>query len=428
MLAASSLHALGGGQSKMTTEISEIRRGWPMVLTASVGVGTGRTALFIFSTGIFTKPIGAELGWGRGDVQSMLAFATLGVLLASPIFGQMMDRWKLRPLIISSTIAFGVTFALIGPLTDTLWSFYALAFLCSVVGSGTLPVTWSRAIFDWFSVQRGLALGLALMGSGLAAFILPSYAAWLLTNFGWRMGYVGIGLLPLVLSLPLSYFWLKPPSEKVAALTRREAATGISLRDAVRGFRFWIIGISFFLASFATGGIVANLVPMMTDRGYDLKTAAWIAGAQGLAVIAGRGVTGYLLDKIWGPALAATVIVLPIISCLVLGGGVQSTPVMLGSVILVGFAAGAEFDMVAFLTARYFGLKHFGSLYGVLYAFFVSASGFAPGLFGKAYDITHNYTLILNVSAAALIVGAIMVLFLGRYPVETPAANSESRT
>ena len=136
--------------------------------------------------------------------------------------------------------------------------------------------------------------------------------------------------------------------------------------------------------------------------------------------------TGYLLDRLWGPALAAVVIVLPVISCLVLAGGVQSTPVMLVSVILVGFAAGAEFDMVAFLTARYFGLKHFGSLYGVLYAFFVSASGFAPGLFGKAFDATHNYTLILNASAVALVVGGIMVLFLGRYPVETSAAHPET--
>ena len=397
-----------------------------MVLTASVGVGTGRTALFIFSTCVFTKTLQEEFGWGRGDVQSMIAVATVGVLLASPIVGQLMDRVRLRPLIMSSTLAIGITFALIGPLTNSLLTFYGLAFVCSVLGSGTLPVTWSRAIFDWFSVQRGLALGLALMGSGLASFLMPSYAAWLLTNFGWRMGYVGIGLLPLVLSLPLSYFFLKPPPEKAAAAVRREAQHGISLREAVRGHRFWVIGLSFFLASFATGGIVAHLVPMMTDRGYDLRTAAWIAGAQGLAVVAGRGVTGYLLDRFWGPALAAVVIVLPVISCLVLAGGVQSTPVMLASVILVGFAAGAEFDMVAFLTARYFGLKHFGSLYGVLYAFFVSASGFAPGLFGKAFDATHNYTLILNASAVALVVGGIMVLFLGRYPVETSAGHHET--
>lgn len=395
-----------------------------MVVTASVGVGTGRTALFIFSTGVVTKSLQEEFGWGRGDVQSMIAVATIGVLLASPIVGQMMNRVRLRPLIMTSTVLIGLTFALIGPLTNSLWTFYGLAFVCSVLGSGTLPVTWSRAIFDWFSVQRGLALGLALMGSGLASFLMPSYAAWLLSDFGWRNVYIGIGLLPLVLSLPLSYFFLKPPPEKIAAAVRREAQSGVMLREAVRGYRFWVIGISFFLASFATGGIVAHLVPMMTDRGYDLKAAAWIAGAQGLAVIAGRGFTGYLLDKIWAPGLAAVVIVLPIVSCLVLAGGVQSTAVMLVSVVLVGFAAGAEFDMVAYLTARYFGLKYFGSLYGVLYAFYVSASGFAPGLFGKAFDATQNYTLILNASAAALVVGGIMVLTLGRYPEgTTPAAH-----
>jgi MFS family permease len=402
---------------------SEMRRGWPLVFAAAVGVGTGRSALMIYSLGVFTKAIAAEFGWGRGEVQSMLAFSTMGVLIGSPLLGTLMDRRGVRSIVLVSTVAFAVTFAMIGPLTNSVITFYALGFVCSIVGAGTLPVTWSRAIFEWFSAQRGFALGLALMGSGFAAFLLPPYAGWLLGQFGWRLGYVGIGLLPLVLSLPLSFFLLKPPPVRAAATKRPEAETGLSLREAVRGFRFWVLGVSFFLASFATGGITAHLVPMMTDRGYDLKTAAWIAGTQGLAVIAGRAVTGYLLDKLWAPALAAVVLVLPTASCFVLAAGVESVPISLAAVILVGFAAGAEFDMVAFLTARYFGLKYFGALYGVLYAFFISASGFAPGIFGRVFDLAGNYTVILNISAFALVAGAGLVLVLGRYPHwEKPAA------
>ena len=66
-------------------------------------------ALFIYSTGVVTKSLQEEFGWGRGDVQSMIAVATVGVLLASPIVGQLMNRLRLRPLIMVSTVAIGLT-------------------------------------------------------------------------------------------------------------------------------------------------------------------------------------------------------------------------------------------------------------------------------------------------------------------------------
>src|SRR6185503_10726987 len=104
-----------------------------------------------------------------------------------------------------------------------------------------------------------------------------------------------------------------------------------------------------------------------------------------------------------------------------------SVHVATGAVILVGFAAGAEFDLVAYLSARYFGMRHFGVIYGVLYAMFVSASGLAPGLFGRVFDATGSYALALHVAAATFIAGALLVLTLGRYPTEFATARRTDR-
>ena len=86
------------------------------------------------------------------------------------------------------------------------------------------------------------------------------------------------------------------------------------------------------------------------------------------------------------------------------------------SAVLIGLAAGAELDLMAFLAARYFGLRRYASIYGVVFVFFSVAAGIAPAAFGYVYDWSGGYSLALNVAAAACFVGAVSVLTLGRYP------------
>jgi MFS transporter, OFA family, oxalate/formate antiporter len=83
---------------------------------------------------------------------------------------------------------------------------------------------------------------------------------------------------------------------------------------------------------------------------------------------------------------------------------------------LIGLCAGAESDLIAFLTAKYFGLKHYGQIYGVQYAVFGLASGISPLVFAKVFDHFGNYGPILKVSAVFFVAGALLLLTLGRYP------------
>jgi MFS family permease len=93
------------------------------------------------------------------------------------------------------------------------------------------------------------------------------------------------------------------------------------------------------------------------------------------------------------------------------------------SALLIGLAAGAETDLVAFLTARYFGLAHYGRLYGLQYAVFGFASGISPFIFGRVFDQYGTYRPILIAAAILFVVGATALLTLGRYPVHTTAAE-----
>jgi predicted MFS family arabinose efflux permease len=124
---------------------------------------------------------------------------------------------------------------------------------------------------------------------------------------------------------------------------------------------------------------------------------------------------GWLLDRFWAPAVALVILASPAISCFLLAQPALSAPAATVSIVLIGFALGVEYDLMAYLVARYFGMRSYTVIYGVLYVFFAIGSGFGPLIFGWSFDRTGSYRLILNISFAMLILCGASLLALGRY-------------
>jgi MFS family permease len=85
--------------------------------------------------------------------------------------------------------------------------------------------------------------------------------------------------------------------------------------------------------------------------------------------------------------------------------------------VLVGFSIGAEIDLLAFLTGRYFGLKNYGEVFGMLFASMMLGVSLGPPTFGFCFDITGNYSLVLYLSCFILIVATFIAQLLPDYPV-----------
>ena len=136
-----------------------------------------------------------------------------------------------------------------------------------------------------------------------------------------------------------------------------------------------------------------------------------------LGILAGRLLIGLLFDRFWAPGVAFPAMLLPALACFLLMGtaNVLST-VMLGA-FLLGFAAGAESDIIAFLAARYFGVAHYGAIYGALYVPFGIGSAISPILYGKVRDLTGGYDAMLTAAVVMFAAGGALLLTLGRYPV-----------
>lgn len=383
-----------------------------------IGAGCGLSSISFYTHSVFAAAITRDTGWSRGDVQLGVTIMILMAVVTAPAIGGLIDRLGARRVALMSIPLYGISLAAMALSTDQLWTYYLAWAVMSLVAAGTLPITWTRVVNGWFNRHRGLALGITLGGTGIAATLGPTYVTGLIEQFGWRQAYAVLALTITAIAMPAVYFLFRSPQERRSqnATYERPSIDGLTLREGMRDYRFWAIGCSLVLAAAGISGLITNTVPLLIDRGLTTAKAAGYAGLIGLSVIAGRLVVGALVDRIWAPLVAAVFLSIPAIAALLLANAAPSSTMITASMIFIGLAAGAELDLLAFLTSRYFGLRHYGKLYGALYVFFSIGAGLAPVSFGYVFDYFDSYGPILLTVASMSVVGAGLMLTLGKYP------------
>ena len=196
---------------------------------------------------------------------------------------------------------------------------------------------------------------------------------------------------------------------------RKVSLTGMSLANSIKDYRFWLLAFTFIPISFAVGGPIPNFEKILDTKGFGTADAVLIASLVGYSVIVGRLVGGYLIDKFWAPGVAFVIFIIPIIACMLFRQPDLSYAMAMVAVCIIGLSAGVEYDLMAFLVSKYFGMKNYSAIYGTLYGFFAVGAGFGPWIFGKSFAMTGSYSTIFGYAAIAFVVGAIPLLFLGKY-------------
>lgn len=407
----------------MTGTTGEFRRdhAWRIVLAAWLGVALGLTALPFYTLGIFAKPLAQEFGWSRAVIQSGITFSMLGVVCSAWAVGWLIDRFGVRPVALASQAGLALGFLGLSAQngSTTLWQ--ANWFLFALVGAGTTPLAWSRGIASWFVEKRGLALGIALSGTGATALLAPPLLNQLIAAHGWRSGYMAVAAAIALVAMPAVWLLFREkPDTGGGRPTSAASSDGLTVGEALRTRHFWLMIVGFWAICSTVAGLIPNLMPMLTDGGLSATEAAGYASLLGLMVMAGRLLAGWLLDRLWGPLVALLLLTPPAAACLLLAW--QQWPGL--AVMLIGLTAGAEFDLLAYLCLRYFGTRNFGQIYAWQWVGFSLSTGAGPVAFALIFDRTGGYQLALLTSAVLLVLGPLLLLGLGRYPTSWPARTA----
>jgi MFS family permease len=395
----------------------EFRHGWPIVLSSMLGVGLGLSPLAFYTVGIFAPILAQNFGWSFGEIFAGITVQTVAVALLAPVAGVLSTKYGPRPVALISVVLFSFAFMAFALSNGSLLLYYGVWAAQAVLGLGTLPITWTRLINQRFDRHKGLALGLALMGTGLFGSISKPMVGWFIAHWGFRWAYVALGALPLLIAFPVGYVGFREAEGSARSAGLAEPVyPGISTAEAVRHWRFWLIGLVFLPVSFAIAGSIPNMENILHVHGFAHGDIVGLTSLIGVSAIAGRLAGGWLLDLFWAPAVAVLILAMPCISCWLLALDTLGYREAALSIVLIGFSVGVEYDLLAYLTSRYFGLRSYATIYGFIYVFFGIGAGVGPMLFGWAFGLSKSYAPILHIAMVTLAVSALCLLALGRYP------------
>ncbi len=399
--------------------ITEWRANWTVVLAASAGMAMA--AVISFGLGLFIAPLEKEFGWSRTEISSAHLIAAVATILLAPAAGFLVDRFGPRRIGIAAVIAMATALSLFGLTGASIWSWRFLWIFAAAATVMIQPMVWTSAVTGMFSAGRGLALAFVLCGSSICSIVTPPLTYWLIENFGWRLAFAGIGLGWAAVVLPLILLFFTSAQDKartaapLAPLAARPSFLS-SFRGDVLTWRFMQLAFAGFCVAIAVVSVSVTIVPVLSSNGLSRAEAAGIASLLGFSAIAGRLTIGHLLDRLEGRFLAAGIVCMPIIGSLILIFNPGSVAAASAAVIVFGLSMGAELDLLAYLTSRYFKPESFGMMFGTIGGFVALAGASGPVVLNRVYDLTHSYVPALWGILPVCLLSALLFVLMGPYP------------
>ncbi len=395
------------------------RNRWWVVFASICGLLVGSGAINVFAFGVFLKPVTHSLGVSREFFATGLILTSFLSAIGLIPLGFLIDRYGARRVMVPGLVLYSLGimgYALMSASPEMMYLAFGLAGLFGCIGS---PVPYGAVISLWFDRLRGVAIGVAMAGVGLGVALVPQIAAHLIHIFGWREAYIALGVVVFIIAwLPVTLF-VREPTEHDAAkhtdITAESNLPGLSVTEALtKSWRFWALTIAFFLAIVAINGTLTQIVALLTDRGVPLQVAVGTLSAAGLALIGGRIISGWCLDRFNGVVVAICFFLVPMVGIGLLASKLGGMVPLAGAV-LCGLGVGAEVDLMAFFVSRYFGLKAYGRIYGLMFAVFTFANGIGPSIAGWSYTHYHTYGPAFWIFEGMLVVTCVLLAPLGRY-------------
>lgn len=407
------------------TGLEEWKRGWPTVLAAMAGIAFG-VPMVINCAGLFVVVLQQETGWTRTAVSFGPMVGMLYALLL-PIVGSRIERWGADRIGLVGLLALsaGLLFMAAAPLRPPF--FYGCIIWLGIAGTMSCNVIFCRVVAPHFERSIGTAIAVVLTGVSLNAALAQPILARIIEGAGWRTAIATMGFASLLLgALPvfLVLYRRRPAVASAASTDDVQPSAGSGFTDP----RFWFLSLLFAMAAAAIGGFVAQIQPIMLERGFSLEQAAGIAATFLVLTSVGRLLAGMLFDIMDPRWVAAGAFALSALGAVFLAADLVDPVAMLpviAAVALVGLSQGAEGDFMALFTLRLFGVRRFAFLFACLNM--IVALGFALGGLGFALcrDMTGHYRLAILGAAALLAISAIGCAIF-RLPEAAKTANAKS--
>jgi len=444
--ASYAMHSMDSVRS-LRARTKKVFYGWWVVAAGSSLYFLGIGSVF-YGFNAFFNPMVAEFGWSRAVTSGAYSLSRLEGGIEGPIIGPLIDKFGARKLIVIGVILAGVGYMCLPAISNPLSLYLIFGLLISMgYNTGFFHAT-TTATANWFIKRRSRALSFITAGGGLGGFVLVNLLALLITQFGWRMAGVVMGVILLVCGLPLAYVVRSKPEDKgmlpdgfvprlapegaesvAAAGSEGQSSVGLpedevnlTVRQALKSTAFWTYIPAMMLRACILSAIVVHQIPHLVDVGISYTAASAVLGTMVLISIPGRLLFGWLgdfVDKrlllLGSSALQAAGIWILI--------NVDSLWMAYVFVAVYGVGYGGAIPLTVALRGQLFGRKVFATMGGITSAMTAVATVAAPVFAGYIYDATGSYSIAFYTFLVLISLSGLA--FLGvRYPKAPPAPGA----
>lgn len=405
--------------------------GWWVVLATNIicmlGFGT-----WLYSFGVFFKPMMTEFGWSRALTSGAASLRSIEGGVAGPIVGWAVDKYGARGVILFGGIVSGFGFAMMFFVNSLLGFYIFYGIILSIGMSAMLYIPAFTVIAQWFNKKLSIALALLAVGAGIGGLVCAPSVAALITRFGWRVTFLIVGIIIWMVVIPLSFVVKNRPAEMglapdgasldtndsidAAAKNSKETfygsprQTDYTLKQALHSSSFWVLAVCFFCMSITHATVFVHAIPFLTDVGISMTKAAFSIGLLTVVSIAGRLSFGYLGDYIDKRYLLLIAYFLMAIGVIILMYAREMKTVYL-FIAFFGVGFGGNVPLMPAIRAQYFGRKALGKIQGSMSPITMVAGATGPVLAGHLFDTTGSYNSAFLLTAVLCVFAGILILF-----------------
>ena len=410
--------------------------GWWTVVACGIigflGLGFGNLG---FSS-VF-KPLSEDLGLGRAATSIAAGIGSVMGGLAGPLGGWANDRYGPRRVMLIGMMVLVIGFIsmfFINSLISFLFVWGVIVGLGTTLGPAIMT---DRAIVNWFVKKSGMAVNIKFAIQALSGILLLPLIAFLVTNHGWRVTYIIAGIIVMIVTIPLTWFFVKPhrpehygllPDGATRTVETNQTAVKqyvkmvepelaeFTFRQTVRTSAYWLVIVIAWVSGFSFPMMNAHFIPFLTDKGIGPIQAASMMGVISVVNIPARLIAGFIADRINSSHLryimAAGVFLQACGTAAYLVGGNMAG--IYTWIIFYGIGFGVTQSALFPLMVRYFGRKSFGSITGLTSMLMMPVGLLAPIYIGWVYDTTGAYTRIIGLMTGLLMTAGIIACFIRR--------------
>jgi OFA family oxalate/formate antiporter-like MFS transporter len=381
----------------------------------------------IYAWSVFVEPLTdyftGELGQAVSANDILMPFSVFLAVFAitMPFTGKIIDTYGPRNVTIIGSVLTGLGWLLASFSSSVLM----LTVVYGVIGGIGVGIAYSVLVAisaQWFPDQRGLAVGLTILGVGFSAFFTANIAGWFIGAWGvmntFRIFGIVIVVLTTLLALPLKSppsGWVPggwtPPDLKPGEEKSCECNRSVMLKSS----SFYGLWACYFIGSLAGLMAISIAKPVGTDVGIEAGFATFLVGFFAIFNGAGRPVFGALTDTLT-PRNTAMVSFILIALASLLMWQIPIVPVYILTFAVLWGCLGGWLAIAPTTTGWYFGTRDYPRCYGVVFLAYGAGAIAGPQLAGFIRTSTGSYIGVFPYVLALAVVGIIIAFTLMKPP------------